>query len=347
MAGVSRIHIMIFTQQFASMMRSKLPLVDVLNNLASETPQRLLRETIAEISDDVQHGVDLGEALAGYPRLFDDVYVNVVRAGMESGHLGDALSQIAHYLKVIHETARKVRSAITYPVFVLGAFFAIFNGMVFAILPRFQAMFSSMHKALPGPTQLLLDMGEYWKANWITIIGVLALTVVGFMVWLRTPEGRAIFDEYKLKLPLLGRLWRMAALARFLRTLAVQVQNEVPVLQAMRQAADTCGNVFIEEVIYEIADDVERGRGLAVSFREHDVFHGIVLQMIAAGEEAGILDELLMSSADYFDSLVQDMIDQITQLINPILTVVVGLLVAGMMLAAFLPVFQMGSAAGG
>jgi len=337
---------MIFTQQFASMMRSKLPLVDVLDNLAAETPQKKLKAAIEDVADDVRHGIDLSEAMKAHHRLFDHVYVNVVRSGMESGRLGEALSQIAHYLKILHETARKVRSAITYPVFVIGAFFFIFNGMVFAILPRFRIMFASMHKKLPAPTQFLLDIGDYWKANWYWIIGAIALSAACFIVWLRTPEGRAIFDEYKLRVPFLGQLWRMAALARFLRTFSVQVENEVSVLEALRQAADTCGNVFVSETIYDIADDVERGSGLAAAFRRHNVFHGIVVQMIAAGEEAGILDELLRSSADYFDSLVQDMIDQMTQLINPTLTIVIGLLVAGMMVAAFMPVFEMGGAAG-
>ena len=347
MAGVSRVHMMIFTQQFASMLRSKLPLVDVLDNLAAETPQKKLRAAIEEVSEEVQHGVDLADAMARHPRMFDSVYVNVVKAGMESARLAGSLTEIAHYLKVIHDTERKVRSAITYPVIVMIAFFGIFNGMVFGILPRYQAIFANLHKALPAPTQLLLDMGAYWGANWTWIVGSLVLLVISFQAWVRTPDGNAVFDQYKLKLPMLGPLWRMAALARFLRTLAVQVENEVAVLAALRLAADTCGNVFVRETIYDIAADVEQGRSLSVSFRDHRVFHGIVVQMIAAGEEAGSLDELLMSSADYFDNLLQDRLDQITQLINPILTIFVGLATAGMMIAAFLPVFQMGNLAGG
>ena len=341
--AVTNVHIMIFTQQFASMLRSKLPLVDVLNNLAAETPQRKLREAIEGVSEEVQHGIDLPTALARYPRYFDNVYVNVVRAGMESARLASSLTEIAHHLKVIHETGRKVRSAVTYPVVVMVAFFGVFNGMVFGILPRFRAIFTNMHKALPWATQVLLDMGDYWGANWPWIIGSLVLLAISFAAWLRTVEGRAVFDRIKLSLPMLGPLWRMAALARFLRTLAVQVENEVAVLDALRLAADTCGNVYVQETIYDIANDVERGRSLSVSFRDHHVFHGIVVQMIAAGEEAGSLDELLMSSADYFDSLLQDRIDQITQLINPILTIFVGLATAGMMVASFLPVFQMGN----
>jgi type IV pilus assembly protein PilC len=346
MAGVSRVHMMIFTQQFASMLRSKLPLVDVLDNLAAETPQKKLREAIESVSEDVQHGVDLSQAMARHPRLFDSVYINVVRAGMESARLAGSLTEIARYLKVIHDTERKVQSAVTYPVIVILAFFGIFNGMVFGILPRFQTIFNNLHKALPGPTQFLLDLGAVWGHNWSWIIASMVLLVLSFQAWVRTPDGRALVDQYKLRLPLLGSLWRQAALARFLRTLAVQVENEVEVLYALRLAADTCGNVYVRDIIYEIAADVERGRGLSVSFHDHHIFHGIVVQMIAAGEEAGSLDELLMSSADYFDSLLQDRLDQITQMINPLLTIVVGLATAGMMIAAFLPVFHMGEMGG-
>lgn len=342
MAGVSNHHVLIFTQQFSSMIRSSLPLVDVLDNLAEETPQRALREVIYDIADDVRSGRDLGEALADHPDAFDDVYVNVVRSGMEAGLLGPALEQIAHYQRVVHETARRVRAALTYPAFVLGAFGVVFNIMVFLILPRFEKMFSSFGRELPAPTVFMLDLGAFWAANWWLLLGGAAVTIAAFALWLKTYEGRRTWDELKLRIPLLGTLWRMAALAKFLRTFAVQVKNDVPALAALGLAADACGNTYLSEVLYDIADSVERGQGIADSFREYDVFHGIVLQMISSGEEAGVLDELLLSSADYFDSLVQDLIDRITSLINPILTIIVGLGIAGMMIACFLPVFQMG-----
>ena len=343
MAGVSSFNVLIFTQQFASMIRSNLQLVDVLHNLADETPQKKLREVIADVADDVTHGTDLSAAMAQHPQVFDDVYVNVVKSGLESGRLGEALLQISHYQKVIHETGRKVMAAMTYPAFIIFAFFGIFNAMIFFILPRFSAVYSNFGKKLPEATQILLNVGKFWSDNWHLIIGAQVVVISVLSVWIATGEGRALWDQIKLKLPLLGTLYRMSALARFLRTLAVQVENDVPVLQALCLAADACGNVYIREILYDIADDVERGRGLAASFRDHEIFHGIVLQMLASGEEAGILDELLMSSADYFDSLVQDLLDRITALINPILTMVVGLLIAGMMVAVFLPVFQMGS----
>ncbi len=345
MAGVSTLHTLIFTQQFAAMIRSNLPLVDVMDNLAEETPQWRLRDAIETVNEDVRRGVDLSTALAAHPHIFDDVYVNVVRAGLESGRLGGALMQIAHYQKVLHETERKLKLALTYPLFIIFAFFCVFNTLVLFILPRFVEIYNRSHRTLPVPTQWLMNIREYWTEYWHLIIGGMVALVVSFAAWLSTAEGRAVWDEVKLKFPIVGPLWRMSALARFLRTLAVQVENDVPVLEALRLAADSAGNVYVCEILHDIADDVERGLGLAESFASHRIFHGIVLQMIASGEEAGILDELLMSSADYFDSLVQDMLDRITSLINPILTVIIGLAVAGMMSASFLPVFELGSMA--
>lgn len=344
MAAVRSAHLLIFTQQFASMMRSNLQLVEVLDNLARETPQARLREVVEEVSDKVKHGIDLGDALAEHPNVFSDIYVNVIKAGMMSGRLGESITQISNYLAVMDDVGRKVRSAMSYPIFMVIAFFFVFNGMVFFILPRFSKMFSNFGKELPAPTQILIDLGDFWAANWYLILGGGALGAFSFAVWIASEDGRAIWDKAKLRLPLMGNIWRMGALSRFLRTLAVQIKNEVSLLDALVLSADASDNVYIRETIYQIAEDVERGAGLSNAFREHEIFHGIVLQMIAAGEEAGTLDELMLSSADYFERLLYDQLESVTGMINPLLTVFVGLAVAGMMVASFLPVFQIGSA---
>lgn len=344
MAAVKLSHLLIFTRQFSAMIGSQLQLVYVLQNLARETPQRRLRLTIEDVTDDVQRGVDLSDALAKFPRVFSSIYVNVVRAGMASGQLGDALDQVAQYLERVDELNRKVRTALSYPMFLLLAFFVVFNGMVFGILPQFEKMFESFGKELPPPTRFMLDIGEFYATNWYFILGGAAVTLTSFTFWILSPAGRRIWDQLKLNIPILGRLWRMGTLSRFLRTLAVQMRNYVPLLEALRLSASASGNLYIEEVIYTIADDVERGMGVAKSFREHEVFSGIVLQMIASGEETGSLDELLMSAATYFDSLLRELLNTVTNLINPILTVIVGSGIAGMMIAAFLPVFEISGA---
>ncbi|MDP6346696.1 MAG: type II secretion system F family protein, partial [Alphaproteobacteria bacterium] len=215
-----------------------------------------------------------------------------------------------------------------------------FNGMVFFILPRFEKMFSTFDAELPWPTQTMLSIGDFYSANWHFILGGVVAVIVTFIIWISNAAGRRTWDELKLSLPVIGRIWRMGALSRFLRTLAVQVRNSVPLLDALRLSASASGNVYVEEVIYQIADEIETGAGIAETFRRYDVFSGIVLQMIAAGEEAGILDELLLSAAGYFDSLLNDQIETATGLINPVLTVVIGAGIASMMLAAFLPVLN-------
>ena len=344
MASVKLADLLIFTNQFASMMRSQLPLVDVLVNLARETPQKDLRACIEEISEDVENGVDFGDALAAHPDLFDDVFVNIVKAGMMSGRLADSLTQISEYLDKADTISRKVRGALSYPLFMLVAFAGVFNAMVFFILPRFEAMFASFDRELPVATRVFLAIGGFWREHWYLLLGGAALLVIAMLSWLATHEGRYLWDQHKMRLPVVGRLWRMAALSRFLRTFSIQLHNEVELLASLELAATTSNNVFIEESLHLIAEEVERGVSITGSFEKYEVFDGIVLQMIAAGEEAGTLDELLMSAADFFERLLDNQVQVVTGLINPVLTVFMGASIAAMMVASFLPVFDMGSA---
>ncbi|MFN3075834.1 MAG: type II secretion system F family protein [Alphaproteobacteria bacterium] len=346
MPSVSSTHLLIFAKQFAAMIRSRLPLVSVLDNLADETPQKYLRNVLLDVAEDVKHGIDLGDALEARPTVFSAVFVTVVKAGMLSGKLDSSLTQMATYLDNVDQLQRKLRAVLTYPIFMLVAFLAVFNGMIFGILPRFQQMYKNMNKKLPIPTQILLDIGEFWSNNWFYVIGGVAVVVLSFTTWIKTDDGRRVWDEVKLRLLLIGGIWRMAALARFLRTLAVQVHNEVRLLDALRLSAEVVDNWYIRDILLDISDSVENGGSITSSFREHEIFQGIVLQMIRSGEDSGTLDDLLAASADYFDSLLADRLNTIAGLINPVLTVFIGLAIAGMMIASFLPVFEMGSMSG-
>lgn len=344
MASVKLPSLLIFTNQFAAMLGSKLPLLSVLENLGKETPQPVLRDAIEDICESVTSGVELADALEEFPGIFDEIYVNVVRAGLGSGRLDESLLHLSEHLSNADQVSRQLRGALAYPMFMFAGFIAAFNGMVFFILPRFQSMFSSMDKELPAITQLLMDIGDWWKASWPLVLGFWAVVIASFVIWTLTPDGRYLWNKMKLNIPVIGNMLRLGAMSRFLRTFAVQVRNEVNILQALRLAAPSSGNAYLEEVILDIADDIERGRGIAEAFREHEVFSGIVLQMIASGEEAGQLDELLLSASDYFTRLLDNQIQTWTGMINPILTVVIGLGIAGMMVAVFLPVFDLGSA---
>ncbi len=323
------------------MTASNLRLVSVLDNLARETPQRQLRQAIAGVSQQVTMGADLADAMDRYPRWFGGVFVGLVRSGLEVGRLANALSNIVEYLERLEQVNRRVMAAALYPAFVLLTFFGVAGGMMFFILPQYRTIFRSFGKDLPAPTQFLLSIGDGLRSNGAALGGVALLVVLLAVMVRSTAKGRLEWDRVKLRVPVLGPVWRLAALARFSRTLAVQTSNYVPVIRALRLAASAAGNVYVAALVHAIADDVEMGASITQAFRDRDLFAGVVLQMIAAGEEAGRLDELLLSAANYFDSLLMQRIEMVTGLANPALTAFVGLSTAGMMLASFLPVFDL------
>ena len=334
-------HLLIFARQFASMTASNLRLVTVLDNLARETPQRRLRQAVADVSQQVTIGVDLADALDRHPRLFGGVFAGLVRSGLEVGCLADSLHHVVEYLDRVQQVNRRVSSAAVYPVFVLLTFVSVACGMIFGVLPQYQKVFSGFGKELPAPTRFLLGIGDLLREQGPVLGGTALLIGLTAILVLSTSAGRLAWDRAKLRVPLFGQIWRLAALARFSRTLAVQTSNHVPIIRALRLAASAAGNTNVRRQIEEIADDVEMGASVTEAFRARKMFAGIVLQMIGAGEEAGRLDELLLSAANYFDSLLMQRIEMVTGLVNPALTGFVGLSTAGMMLASFLPVFDM------
>jgi type II secretory pathway component PulF len=334
-------HLVIFAKQFSSMVGSGLHLVAVLDNLARETPNRGLRHAVKEVARNVTTGVDLAEALERSPRIFDGVFVGLVRSGIEAGRLAGALAHVVDYLDRTQQVNRRVVSATIYPVFVLATFSAVASAMIFFVLPQFETIFRTANRPLPGPTRLLLDIGVFLRFNSAYLgIAAMVLGCVAVLV-VSTRTGRQTWDRLKPGIPILGPVWRLAALARFSRTLAVQVGNHVSVIRALRLAAAAAGNKYVEHLVHGIATDIEMGASVTRAFKDRTIFSGIVLQMIAAGEESGRLDELLLSAANYFDSLLIQRIDAVTSLINPALTAILGAAVAGMMVAAYLPVFDM------
>jgi type II secretory pathway component PulF len=334
-------HLVIFARQFASMMNSGLQLVTVLDDLARETPKRELREAVKDISRRVRAGVDVADAFACHPKLFDSIFIGIVSAGLESGRLGEALLQIVEYLERTDQVRRRITTAMTYPVFLLFTFLVAAGGMIFFILPKYQLLFGSFGHDLPGPTQFLLDIGSFLRAEWMSLAAIGGGGVFIAVLVISTPAGRRSWDRVKLRVPLLGQVWRLASLGRFSRTLSIQVRNHIPVVLALRFAANSAGNQYVRQLVLAISNDIEQGQSVTQAFKSRDIFSGIVMQMIAAGEEAGTLDELLISAAAYFDSLLLQRIDSLTGMLNPVLTAFMGLSISGMMVAAFLPVFDL------
>jgi len=332
--------LLLFTKQFAAMVRSNLQLVHALESLARETPRRKLRNALNDVLAKVRAGRDFDRALADHPQIFNATYVGVVRAGMQSGQLGDALQQVSEYLTSLDRVMKKIRGAMMYPLLLMVSFIATFHMMVFGILPRFEMLFAEYNHALPWPTQIVLAVGHVYAGMWFEILLATVLSTAGFIAWIRTPQGRLTFDRLKLKVPIIGPLWRLSALARFAHTLGIQVQNSVTLLESIRVAAPACNNKYVEQSLRTIASDIERGEGIAQAFVKQDLFRGVVQQMIAAGEKTGELTEPLRSAATYFESLWIQRLDAVIALINPALTAIMGALISGMLIAAFLPVFE-------
>src|ERR1700733_13638743 len=217
--------LLIFTKQFSAMVRSNLPLVQALESLAGDSPKRSFRLVLQDVLAQVKCGRDFDRALSDYPGTFNGTYIGVVRAGMQSGQLGEALQQITEYLDSHDKVLKKVRAALIYPGLLFVSFMITFHVMVFGILPRFQSLFSQYNKALPAPTQFVLDVGDVYARDWPFVAGGAGLFAVIFTAWLRQSGGRLTFDRLKLRLPLFGDLMRLSVMARFAKTLAIQVEN--------------------------------------------------------------------------------------------------------------------------
>lgn len=332
--------LLIFTKQFAAMVRSNLPLVQALESLSRDAPGRSFRSMLTHVLEQVRCGRDFHRALADYPKVFNGTYIGVVRAGMQSGQLGIALSQIAEYLDAHDKIIKKVRAALIYPGMLFASFAVTFHVMVFGILPRFETLFKSYGKALPAPTQFVLDVGRVYEENWPFMLGAIVITGMFFIAWIRTIEGRVAFDRLKLRIPLFGNLMRLSAIARFAQTLAIQVQNSVGLIESIRVAAPANNNKYIERSLLKIADHIEQGESITQAFQRESLFQGVVQQMISAGEQSGDLGTPLVSVANYFESLWAQKLEAVISTVNPLLTASMGMLISGMLVAAFLPVFQ-------
>jgi type II secretory pathway component PulF len=342
MAGSDQL---IFTKQFAAMVRSNLPLVQALESLSRDSPKRSFRLILQDVLEQVRCGRDFHRALAEYPKTFNGTYIGVVRAGMHSGQLGIALQQISEYLDSHDKILKKVKGALIYPAVLFVSFLMTFHAMIFGILPRFQTLFAQSGKALPAPTQFVLDIGEVYAANWPFMLGVAAIGTISFYAWIRTTQGRLTFDRMKLRLPFFGSLMRLSAVARFAQTLAIQVTNSVSLIEAIRVAAPANNNKYFEKSLLNIADHIEQGESITHAFEREPLFQGVVQQMISAGEQSGDLGGPLVSVADYFESLWAQKLESAIATVNPVLTATMGILISGMLIAAFLPVFEVSSLA--
>lgn len=333
--------IAVFSRQFATMINAGLSLLRSLAILAEQTPNRALAEIISAIKTDVEKGKSLSEAMDGHPKAFNRLYVAMVRAGEIGGVLDETLLRLADTLERQVELRGKVKSAMSYPVAVMGLVVLIMAAMLIFIVPMFEDMYADLGGTLPVPTQILLAVSQFAVAKWWIVLLGTGAAVFGFRRWVATERGRLLFDTFKLKVPIFGGLSQKTAIARFSETLASLTRTAVPILQALDIVADTAGNEVVAGAVREVRSSVKEGESLAAPLSKHPIFPPMVVQMLAVGEETGALDTMLEKIGDFYNAEVDATVDSLTSLLEPLLMVVLGGSVGGMIVALYMPMFNL------
>ena len=330
----------VFSRQFATMINSGLTLLRSLTILAEQTESKPLAAIVDQVRLDVERGASLSQALAKHPKAFSRLYVAMVRAGETGGVLDEVLLQLATTIEKQVELKTKIKSAMTYPVAVLGLVVMILTAMLVFVVPMFKHLYQSLGGTLPPPTRLLLFVSGAFVKLFPVVIVFNVAAVVGFKKWIQTDKGRSRWDMIKLKVPIFGKLVHKTALARFSRTFSVLLRSGVPILEALEITSETVGNDVASRAIKDVQKGVKQGESIARPLEAHPVFPAMVVQMMAVGEETGALDELLDKIADFYDQEVEATVAALTSLLEPLLIVVLGGCVGGMVVSLYMPMFN-------
>jgi type IV pilus assembly protein PilC len=333
--------LVIFTRQFATMIDAGLPLVQCLDILAEQQPNKYFQSVLRTVKSDVEQGSTFADALRRHPRCYDDLYVNLVAAGEVGGILDTILNRLAVYLEKADALARKVKGAMIYPITVLVVAIAVVVLLLVKVIPVFQKMFAEFGGTLPGPTQMVINVSEFMQA-WIVYMLIAAFAVVMgfFQARRRSKMFRYRTDAIFLKLPIFGQLLRKVAVARFSRTLGTMISSGVPILDALDIVARTAGNMVVEEAIMKTRSAIAEGKTIAEPLAESKVFPSMVVQMVAVGEQTGAMDSMLAKIADFYDDEVDAAVSALTQLLEPLMMVFLGGTVGTILIAMYLPIFK-------
>ena len=345
-------NLMIFTRQLATLIDSGLPLLRSLTVLEKQEPHPVLKATVANLADSVQGGSTFSESLAQHPKIFNKLYVNMVKAGELGGVLEIVLNRLAEYQEKAQKLKNKIVSAMVYPVIVMFIAVAILIFLMVFIVPKFKEMFASTDQELPLISQIVFGTSEFLLSNPLDVPNVvLMLLVFGivvffFNIWGRTKGGRKAIDTLKLKMPILGDIQRKSAVSRFSRTLGTLVTSGVPILQALNITRDTAGNVVISDAIEKVHEAVKEGETIVTPLQASGVFPSMVISMVDVGEETGQLPEMLLKVADVYDDEVDNAVTALTSILEPIMIVFLALVVGSVVFALFLPLIKIISAMG-
>lgn len=337
----------IFTSQLASLLQAGLPLVSCLEALQDQTEDQVFRIVIRDVRNDIATGTSFSAAVKKFPRSFNSLFISMVEAGEASGGLAEILGKVAAYFESTVKLTKKVKSAMTYPIAVIGLAIALVNVLLIFVIPVFAEMFDDFGAKLPAPTQMLIDLSNFMKAWWWAIL----LGAYGVFLFLKkytsTPGGRRQKDQFLVKAPIFGNLVHKIALSRFCRTYATLMRSGVPILRTLEIVSAASGKVQVEDACVEIARHVSQGGQVSEVMAANPFFPPMMKHMVKAGESTGNVDGMMNKIADFYDTECDATVAALTSLIEPMLIVFLGIVVGGIVMAMFLPIFQLGAVAGG
>ncbi len=335
--------VMIFTRQFSTMIDAGLPIVQSLDVLTEQTDNKALKDTIRAVRKDVAGGSTLADALSKHPKAFDDLYVNMVRAGEAGGVLNTILNRIALFIEKANKLKKKVKGAMIYPATIVTVAVGVVTILLLYVIPVFAELYGGMGKALPAPTQITINLSNWFRANFLYLTAGVILIAVGIQMYYKTAQGRMVIDGIMLKMPIIGDLLRKVAVARFSQNMSILLASGVPILDGLAITARTAGNKVIEKAIMEARISISEGKTVAEPLEKSGVFPPMVCQMVAIGENTGALDSMLKRVGDFYEDEVDNSVANLTALMEPMIMIILGIVLGGLVISMYLPIFQLGS----
>jgi len=343
---VKQADIIIFCRQFSTMIDAGLPIIQCLDILYSQNENKTFKNILKEIKGNVESGQTFAEALKKYPKQFDDLFVNMIAAGEAGGILDSILRRLSAYMEKAAKLKAKIKGGMTYPIVTIVIAIIVIAIIMVFVIPVFEEMFEGMGSALPVPTQIVVKMSRFVKSNILYIIAFIGVLIFTIRRFYKTEKGQVLMDDLFLRLPLFGPLIRKAAVSKFTRTMGTMLSSGVAILDALEIVAKTAGNKTIEKAVYETRTAIAEGRTISDPLSESGVFPSMVCQMIAVGESTGALDSMLTKIADFYDEEVDQAVENMTALIEPFMLVFLGVVIGGLVVSMYLPIFQMASTLG-
>jgi type IV pilus assembly protein PilC len=344
--GVNEKSIVVFCRIFSTMINAGLPLIQCLDLLSQQEQNKVFAKILKTIKEDIEGGTSLTDALKKFPKIFDELFVNLIAAGEAGGMLDIILGRLSNYLEKAMKLKKRVKGAMTYPISTLVIAFSVVALLLVKVIPVFQKMFEGMGGELPGPTMMLIKASAFAQSYIFVIIGVIIAIYIAFNRFYKTQKGRWILDSLILKSPVFGPLLRKVAVAKFSRTLSTMMSSGVPILEGLNIVSKTAGNKVIENALLKTRQSISEGRTIAEPLAETGIFPAMVVQMISVGEATGALDTMLNKIADFYDDEVDAAVDAMTALLEPVMMVFLGGIVGGMIIAMYLPIFKLASVVG-